>query len=63
MLAVGASVLGRYRATTIGKFGTKWYPGFVVALYPDGKADIRYADGDFELGVLPKFMKPPKAAV
>ena len=61
VLAVGASVLARYGASSIGKFGTKWYQGSVVALYQDGKADIRYADGDFEQGVLPQFIKPPKA--
>lgn len=56
---VGAAVRARYLATTVGKFGTKWYSGTVQAVHPDGASDIMYDDGDVEKNVKPCFIKPP----
>ena len=56
-LIVGAKVSGRYRASTIGKFGTKWFPATVSALHADGTCDLLYEDGDAEVAVRQEFIK------
>jgi hypothetical protein len=61
-VCVGDRVKGRYRASSIGKFGTKWYNGIVSRVHPsDGTVSIRYDDGDVEDGVKPQFVKADQA--
>ena len=56
--SVGARVKARFRATTIGAAGTKWFEGTVMACHADGTCDITYVDGDVEHRVQPRFIKP-----
>ena len=51
-------VKGRYLASSIGKFGTKWWPATVRNVHPDGTCDLLYVDGDLEDGVKPEFVRP-----
>ena len=56
-LSEGAKVSGRYLASTIGKFGTKWFPATVRALNANGTCDLLYEDGDAEVAVRREFIK------
>ena len=58
--AVGARVEARYRATVLGKMGTKWFAASVRAVHGDGSYDVLYDDGDEENGVLAQFVRAPK---
>ena len=58
LLSAGARVKGRYLASSIGKFGTKWWPATVRNVHPDGTCDLLYVDGDLEDGVKPEFVRP-----
>ena len=58
LLSAGARVKGRYLASSMGKFGTKWWPATVRHVHPDGACDLLYADGDLEDGVKPEFVRP-----
>ena len=40
---------------------TKWYPGTVHRVLPDGRLDITYDDDDFEEHVPPKFVRARKS--
>ena len=44
-------------ASSIGKFGTKWWPATVRHAHPDGTCDLLYDDGDVEDGVKPEFVR------
>ena len=55
LLSAGARVKGRYRASSIGKFGTKWWPATVRHAHPAGTCDLLYDDGDVEDGVKPVY--------
>ena len=43
--------------------GTRWYPATVLALHADGRCDVAYDDGDREVGVLGRYVKPLPAAL
>ena len=43
--------------------GTRWYPATVLALHGDGRCDVAYDDGDREVGVLGRYVKPLPAAL
>ena len=47
---VGARVEARYRATVLGKMGTKRFAASVRAVHGDGSYDVLYDDGDEENG-------------
>ncbi|CAM9112855.1 unnamed protein product [Phaeothamnion confervicola] len=55
----GALVDARYRG------GARFFPGVVVAVYPDGTCDVTYDDGDYEMRVAPEMLRsrPATAAV
>ena len=59
---VGALVKGRYQATSMGTFGTKWFPATVRQVRSDGTYDLVYDDGDVEESVKPEFVRPRAAA-
>ena len=48
-------------ASTLGAFGTSWYPAIVRTAHPDGVFDLDYDDGDFEPTVLVKYVRWPKS--
>jgi hypothetical protein len=54
---VGARVEGRYMASSIGKFGTKFYSATVQHIRSDGTFDLKYDDGDTECSVLAKYVR------
>jgi hypothetical protein len=55
-MKVGDKVKGRFGATKYGPYGRNWYPGTLVGVH-EGTYDVSYDDGDFEKGVLQKFVK------
>ena len=61
VFSVGARVEGRYMATTLGPFGTKWYPATVQRVHADGSCDLHYDDSEDESHVAVRFVREPKA--
>jgi hypothetical protein len=63
IFVVGALVRGRHMASSLGKFGTKWWPATVQHIRPDGTCDLLYEDGDFEEAVQREFVKPRRLPI
>ena len=55
--SVGDRVKGRFLASSIGKFGTKWWPATVRRIRADSTYDLVYEDGDSEDSVKPEFVR------
>jgi hypothetical protein len=54
---VGTRCEAKYGAQSSPFALTRWYPGTVTLLLPDGGCDVTYDDGDFEAHVPPKFLR------
>ena len=58
-LVAGARVEARFRASIpeLRRKSTRFYPGFVDEVNPDGTCNIKYDDGDFERGMPAEFVR------
>ena len=62
-LSIGAFVMARYQASAYGPAGTKWFPGWIMAvtnhaqLVTNHSFCICYEDKDYEVGVVSKYIK------
>ena len=56
-LVVGACVKAKYKASSIGPFGTVWFSGWIAAKHADGNFGVCYEDGDIETFVMSKYVK------
>ena len=55
-LSIGAFVMARYQASAYGPAGTKWFPGWIMAV-TNHSFCICYEDKDYEVGVVSKYIK------
>ena len=60
IFSIGARVEGRNLASTLGAFGTKWYPAVIHNTHADGSYDLHYDDGEDECHVAPHYVRVPK---
>ena len=60
IFSIGARVEGRNLASTLGVFGTKWYPAVIHNTHADGSYDLHYDDGEDECHVAPQYVRVPK---
>ena len=56
--SVGMSVKARHLATSLGPFGTSFFPGRIASIDASRLMRIEYDDGDVEDNVSPMYVKP-----